>query len=52
VKVGEGMVRYPEFMKKLLEIGFDGDLIIEREIHGEQQTKDIAETVEYLRSII
>ena len=51
VKVGEGMVSYPEFMKKLQEIGFEGDLIIEREIHGEQQMKDIAETVRYLNSI-
>ncbi len=52
VKVGEGMVRYPEFIKKLKEVGFDGDLIIEREIHGEQQAKDIAETVEYLKSLL
>ncbi len=51
VKVGDGMVRYPEFIRKLKEVGFDGDLIIEREIHGEQQAKDIAETVDYLKSI-
>ena len=52
VKVGEGMVRYPEFVRKLKEIGFDGDYIIEREIDGEQQKKEIAETVKYLKKLI
>lgn len=52
VKVGEGMVRYPEFIRRLLEIGFSGDLIIEREISGEQQKKDIADTVRYLESLL
>ena len=51
-KVGEGLVHFPEFLKKLLGLGFDGDLIIEREISGEQQKKDIADTVEYLRKFI
>ncbi len=51
-KVGEGLVHFPEFLKKLLGMGFDGDLIIEREISGEQQKKDIADTVEYLRKFI
>ncbi|MBN8218659.1 MAG: sugar phosphate isomerase/epimerase [Spirochaetes bacterium] len=49
VKVGEGRVRFPEFMGRLKAIGFAGELIIEREIHGDQQTKDIRETVENLR---
>ncbi len=49
VKVGDGKVRFPEFMKRLKEIGFKGELIIEREISGDQQTKDIQETVDNLR---
>ena len=49
VKVGEGKVCFPEFMKRLKGVGFTGELIIEREIHGDQQTKDIRETVENLR---
>lgn len=51
-KVGEGMVRFPEFMEKLFATGFDGDLIIEREISGEQQNKDIADTVVYLKRFL
>jgi L-ribulose-5-phosphate 3-epimerase len=52
VKVGEGATRYPEFLKKLFSLGFDGDLIIEREITGEQQRKDIGATRDYLRDFI
>ncbi len=49
VKVGDGKVRFPEFIRKLKEIKFGGELIIEREIGGEQQIKDIRETVENLK---
>jgi len=52
VKVGTGRVRFPEFVKRLREIGFKGDFIIEREISGEQQKKDIRETVKYLRKLV
>lgn len=51
VKVGTGRVRFPEFVKRLDEIGFKGEYIIEREIHGEQQAKDILETIEYLKKL-
>ncbi len=45
-QVGQGMVNFPVFVKKLLEIGFDGEYIIEREIPaGEEQTRDIRETI-------
>ena len=47
-----GKVRFKEFLKRLKEIGFDGELIIEREISGDQQSKDIAETVEYLKGLL
>ncbi len=48
VKVGDGKVNFPVFLKRLKEIGFTGELIIEREISGDQQIKDIRETIEYL----
>ena len=52
VKVGEGRVRFPEFVKRLGEVGFTGEFIIEREISGEQQKRDIADTVEYLKKLV
>ena len=52
VKVGTGFVRYPEFIPKLLACGFEGDLTIEREISGEQQKKDIRDTVAYLQGLL
>ena len=52
VKVGTGFVRYPEFIPKLLACGFTGDLTIEREISGEQQNKDIRDTVAYLKGLL
>lgn len=51
VKVGTGKVRYPEFVKRLDEIGFKGEYIIEREIHGPQQARDILETIKYLQEL-
>ncbi len=52
VKVGEGAVRYPEFVRRLAEIGFDGEFVIEREITGDQQRRDIADTVTYLKRLL
>lgn len=49
VKVGEGKVRFPEFMRRLKEIGYTGELIIEREISGDEQSRDIRDTVENLK---
>jgi L-ribulose-5-phosphate 3-epimerase len=51
-KVGEGKVNFPAFLGKLRSMGFDGELIIEREISGEQQAHDIRETVDYLRRLL
>ncbi len=48
VRVGEGCVRFPEFIAKLKASGFNGELIIEREISGEQQVRDIRITVNSL----
>ncbi|MBO5879427.1 MAG: sugar phosphate isomerase/epimerase [Clostridia bacterium] len=52
VKVGEGMANIPEVIARLHSVGYKGNYIIEREIHGEQQTKDIIETVDYLKNIL
>ena len=51
-RIGEGKVNFPEFIKKLHEVGYDGPLSIEREISGEQQRADILESISYLNNII
>ncbi|MBP3300351.1 MAG: sugar phosphate isomerase/epimerase [Clostridia bacterium] len=48
VAMGEGKVNYPAFIKRLAEIGYEGPITIEREIVGEQQTKDIKMACELL----
>lgn len=50
--IGKGKVDFPMLIKKLHEIGYDGPLTIEREISGEQQKKDILESIDYLNNII
>ena len=52
VKVSEGLANIPEVIKRLKAVGYKGNFIIEREITGEQQTKDILETKSYLESIL
>lgn len=52
VKVGEGKANFPALLKGLKACGYDGSLTIEREISGEQQTKDILETQKYLQELI
>ena len=52
VKVGDGLANIPEVVKRLDAVGYTGNYIIEREIEGEQQTKDILDTLEYLKDII
>ena len=52
VKIGEGKVDFPAFVKGLKELGFDGSLTIEREISGEQQTKDILDAKAFLETLI
>ena len=39
--LGQGKVHYPAFIAKLKEVGYQGDITIEREISGEEQKKDI-----------
>ena len=50
--VGQGKVNFPRFIETLKKIGYDGTLIIEREIWGEQQIKDINDTKIYLEELI
>ncbi|MEA4889585.1 MAG: sugar phosphate isomerase/epimerase family protein [Clostridiaceae bacterium] len=49
--IGQGMVNYPAFIRKLKEIGYDRYITIEREISGEQQTKDITAAKQYLEQL-
>lgn len=37
--IGQGKVNYPVFIERLKEVGYDGDITIEREISGEEQKK-------------
>ncbi|XCP85516.1 TIM barrel protein [Roseburia hominis] len=52
VLLGQGKVNYPDFIKKLREIGYDGDITIEREISGEEQKRDIVKAKEILDKLI
>ena len=52
VKVGEGVANIPEVIKRLREVGYQGNYIIEREIRGDQQKKDIVDTIAYLRAVL
>lgn len=52
VKVGEGMANVPEVVKRLRAVGYTGNYVIEREISGEEQIRDIADTVAYLKEIL
>ena len=50
--VGQGKVDFPSLFQKLHALGYDGVVTIEREISGEQQTKDIMEAKAYLQAVI
>ena len=50
--IGEGKVDFPKLIAKLKEIGYDGTLIIEREISGEQQLKDIKKAKTLLEGLL
>ena len=45
-------VNYPAFIRKLKEIGYDGDITIERELSGEEQKKDILMAKQMLEELI
>lgn len=52
VPMGQGKVNYPAFIDKLKEVGYKGDITIEREITGEEQKKDIIMAKELLEKLI
>ncbi|MDO9463896.1 MAG: sugar phosphate isomerase/epimerase family protein [bacterium] len=49
--LGQGDVNFPELLRALYAKGFSGPLTIEREIHGDQQKKDILEAKVILEGI-
>ena len=49
---GEGDVNYPALIEVLKNIGYNGCLTIEREIHGEQQKKDILKAKDMLLALL
>ena len=52
VALGTGKANIKEFIRKMHSIGYDGYVIIEREISGEQQNLDIIAAKELLESVI
>ena len=50
--VGEGLVDFPDLVRRLRKHGYDGAWIIEREISGPRQIEDIRRAREYLLSIL
>ncbi len=52
VPLGEGKVDFPAVVAKLRELNYTGPYIIEREISGEQQTKDIIKARDILRELL
>lgn len=50
--LGEGKVNFPLFVEKLKALGYDGTLIIEREISGEKQIADIEMAKKVLEELI
>ncbi|MEW6355269.1 MAG: sugar phosphate isomerase/epimerase family protein [Planctomycetota bacterium] len=51
VPLGQGAVGMENFLRTLKEIGYDGALTIEREIHGPEQKRDIANAIKLLTDL-
>jgi len=52
VALGEGKANFPEVVRKFKEIGYTGPYVIEREISGEQQQKDIIMARDLIRRLV
>lgn len=53
VPLGQGQANIPLFVRKLKEIGFQGPLMIEREVGNQaERLRDIAHGVKYLREVL
>lgn len=50
--VGEGKADFDKIIQKLYELDFSGELIIEREISGPQQVKDIQKAMDVLNTLM
>ncbi len=51
VQVGEGLANLPVVVQKLKALGYTGPFTIEREISGDEQTRDILATKAYLEKL-
>ena len=51
-RIGDGKVCFERLIPRLRECGFDGTIIIEREIAGEEQIRDIKYAKEFLERLI
>jgi sugar phosphate isomerase/epimerase len=52
VPLGEGRTNFPELIKRLVALGYDRPLTIEREISGEKQKQDIAHAKKVLEEVL
>ncbi len=52
MKIGDGKVDFKALLAGLKGLGFDGNIIIEREIAGEEQIKDILHAKDYFEKIL
>lgn len=52
VPIGKGKANFPKIIAGLHALGFTGEIVIEREIRGEQQARDIRASITYLRRIV
>jgi sugar phosphate isomerase/epimerase len=52
VPIGKGKVEWPKLFRRLKQLRFKGEVIIEREISGPQQNRDIRKSLTYLRGIL
>lgn len=52
VPIGEGAVDFRRIIRRLYELDFRGELIIEREISGPEQARDILKAKRYLEELL
>ena len=52
VAIGQGKVDFAALFRRLRELGYDGDITIEREIKGERQLEDILASREYMNELL
>ena len=50
--IGSGRVDFPAVMRKLRDLNFSGEMIIEREIYGEEKIREIKRTVTFINDIL